>query len=98
MHLCGAKMINDMRLKNTNFRFGDIYLFHPTDARCNSATSLWGVYDRTNPDGRIRLETATHDLCHFSRPTLLPGGYRFCRRATRAELRDFYFNLGCNRK
>lgn len=75
------------------FVIGDLYLFHSTKKYCPSRSSLWGIYDKTE-DGVIYLESSTLDLHHFSIWHRLPEEYRYSRRATRRELRDYMYNLG----
>lgn len=75
------------------FVIGDLYLFHPTKKYCPSRSSLWGIYDKTE-DGIIYLESSTLDLQHFSIWQSLPPKYRYSRRATRRELRDYMYNMG----
>lgn len=75
------------------FIIGELYLFHSTKKHCPSRSSLWGVYDKTD-DGVIYLESSTLDLIHFKIWHRLPDGYRYWRRATRGELRDYMYNLG----
>lgn len=79
---------------NVRFSVGELYLFHETDPRCPQQSSLWGIFDRTDSRG-LRLESATKDLLRFEHPCRLPAAYRYCRRATRAELRDYIYNLAC---
>ncbi len=74
-------------------RFGELYLFHPTNSRCPAEDSLWGLYDKTE-DGVIYLEHSTFDLCRFWLKYKLPAHYEFCRLATRDELRDYMYSLG----
>lgn len=78
---------------NTNFRIGDLYLFHSNNPRCPAKTSLWGFHNRTSK-GIIYLEHSTKDLRHFRLCHRLPQYYRYCRLATRDELRDYMYNLG----
>ena len=80
-------------LHSAKFVIGDLYLFHPTKKYCPSRSSLWGIYDKTE-DGIIYLESSTLDHIHFRVWHRLPDGYRYCRRATRQELRDYMYNLG----
>lgn len=71
---------------------GELYLFHRTDERCPADSSLWGIVDRS--DAReIRLESSSIDLQRFRLHHPLPEEYRYCRLATRAELRDYVWNL-----
>ena len=76
-----------MTIKTCKFRIGDVYLFHATDPGCESGTSLWGIVNDRDTDGRICLETSSADLT---------AEYLFCRLSTREELRDFSFNLNRN--
>ena len=87
------KIRHRQNLHSTKFIIGELYLFHQTKKYCPSHSSLWGVYDRAE-DGIIYLESSTLDLCHFSIWHRLPDGYRYSRRATRRELRDYMYNLG----
>lgn len=82
-----------MTIKTCNFRIGDVYLFHATDPRCESRTSLWGIVSDRSADGRICLETSSANLQKYDNWTFLPAEYLFCRLSTRDELRDFAFNL-----
>lgn len=81
--------------KNHQPRFviGDLYLFHPTKKYCPSNRSLWGVYDKIE-NGIIYLESSTLDLRRFNIWHCLPVKYRYSRRATRGELRDYMYNMG----
>lgn len=67
---------------------GEVYLFHRTAPACPADESLWGIFD-TRIHGRIYLETSSLDLCRFRKWHPLPPGYRYCRLATRDELRDY---------
>ena len=73
-----------LNVKQAQFEKGELYLFHATDASCKS---------------HILLETSCGaELRHFVLNGLLPSDYRFCRLATRDELRDYYFALAlCER-
>lgn len=82
-----------LSLQFKRFIIGDLYLFHPTKKYCPSRSSLWGIYDKME-DGIIYLESSTLDFRHFSIWHRLPEGYRYSRRATRRELRDYMYNLG----
>lgn len=55
----------------------------------------WGVYDRTD-SGRIYLEHMACDLTPIGHWLPLPSEYRYARRASRDELRDFFYLLGCD--
>lgn len=78
-----------------SFVAGDLYLFHPIKKYCPAKSSLWGVYDKT-VDYIIYLESSTFDLRHFRIWHSLPQKYRYFRRATRNELRDYMYNMGYN--
>lgn len=84
---------SNQELCEFTFVIGELYLFHPTKKYCPSHSSLWGIYDRTE-DGIIYLESSTLDLRHFSIWHRLPEEYRYSRRATRLELRDYMYNMG----
>ncbi len=74
------------------FRVGDVYLFHRSDIHCPSTSSLWGQYDKQE-SGRVYLESSSRDLRTFRKWHALPWEYRYCRRASRSELRDYAFAL-----
>ena len=84
---------SNQELCEFTFVIGELYLFHPTKKYCPSHSSMWGIYDRTE-DGIIYLESSTLDLRHFSIWHRLPKEYRYSRRATRRELRDYMYNMG----
>ena len=69
---------------NFDFRSGEIYLFHTDDPNCPSDSSLWAKIFEDN-----RIEAYTTDLRTFTLWKPLPAKYRYCRLATREELRDF---------
>ena len=79
----------------TRFRFhvGELYLFHPNNPHCPSQSSLWGFYDKSK-GGIIYLEHSSRNLCNFRLWHPLSRHYRYCRKATRAELRDYMYNMG----
>lgn len=85
--------LHSRKLHRQSFVVGDLYLFHPTKKYCPSRSSLWGIYDKTK-GGIIYLESSTLNLRHFSIWHQLPRKYRFSRRATRRELRDYMYNMG----
>ena len=74
------------------FRAGDVYLFHRSDMLCPSRSSLWGQYDKRE-QGRLYLESSSLDLHTFRKWHVLPSEYRYCRRASRPELRDYISGL-----
>lgn len=77
----------------TEFRLGDLYLFHPSNPRCPASSSLWGFYDK-RINGVIYLEHSSHNLRNFRLWHSLPKHYRYYRLSTRGELRDYMYNLG----
>ena len=77
----------------TEFRLGDLYLFHPCNPRCPASSSLWGFYDK-QINGVIYLEHSSHNLRNFGLCQPLPKHYRYYRLSTRGELRDYMYNLG----
>ena len=79
-------------IETLNFHIGDLYLFHPTNPRCPSVSSLWCIFDKRQ-DNRIYAESASRDLLTFRLWLPISTHYRYARRATRSELRDYMFNL-----
>lgn len=79
-------------LSEFRMRVGEVYLFHRTDPRCRANESLWAVFDK-RIDERIYLESSSFNLRDFRRWHALPEGYRYCRLATRSELRDYTAGL-----
>lgn len=77
---------------STDFVSGELYLFHDKDPACPAAGSLWGIYDRQEA-GKIYLESSCTHPHLFRKWHALPAPYRYCRRATRPELRDYICNL-----
>ncbi len=75
-----------------SFRSGEVYLFHATKPHCPAATSLWGIVSSAE-NGAILLESSTLDQLTFAHWQPLDARYRYCRLATRAELRDYITNL-----
>ena len=80
--------------RQRSFVSGDLYLFHTTKRHCPARSSLWGIYDKSE-QGVIYLESSTFDLQHFFLRDHLPSKYRYSRLATRAELRDYMYNMVC---
>ena len=80
-----------MKVKDCRFRMGEVYLFHARDPLCGPCGSLWATYDKTC-GGRIHLEASTSDHRRFALRQELPDSYRYCRLATRDELRDYMTN------
>ena len=70
-------------LKPEQLETGELYLFAP-DA---GGERIWGLFDATEPGGRIRLEVASRDFEHFDLRIVLPDGWR-----------DFAFNWGYARR
>lgn len=90
MHLASGSPVRSM----PDFEAGDLYLFHTSDPRCPSESSLWGLFDRCEGE-RILLESSSgSSLSEFRAWHRLPEGYRYCRAATRSELRDYMWSLG----
>lgn len=73
---------------------GELYLFHHSDRSCPASNSLSGIIDKTS-DGIIYLESSSLDLLQFRLWHRLPKHYRYYRRASGSELRDYIFNLAC---
>lgn len=80
------------RFGSRPFTFGELYLFNRTDRRCPVKGSLFGTFSQEK-SGIIYLESSSIDLRHFRLWHSLPKTYRYYRTATRAELRDYFFNL-----
>ena len=85
-----------MKIRNQTdhqaFISGELYLFHPTDRSCSARGSLFGIFDKI-ADDILYLESSSSDLIHFRLWHRLPSGYRYCRHASRTELRDYIFDL-----
>jgi len=79
-------------IRRGRFRIGELYVFNATDCTCPADGSLFGIFDKETSDG-IYLESSSRDLIHFCLRHRLPNDYRYCRLASRAELRDYIFNL-----
>ena len=71
------------------FIAGEAYLF-----RCRRNPTIIGIFDKYQ-EGRIYLESATYtsNYREFVLYKALPSKYRFWRKAYRAELRDYMYNL-----
>ena len=78
---------------NINFREGELYLFHADNPLCPSSCSLWGIFNK-RVNRSIYLESSTDDLRMYSIWHILPKCYLYCRRATRAELKEYMYNMG----
>lgn len=79
-------------LQNQKFTIGELYLFHRHNPHCPPSGSLWGIYAKTE-EGTIHLESSSRGLRHYRIGHSISSDYRYCRRATRAELRDYMYNL-----
>ena len=83
---------------NKKFIAGEAYLF-----RCHHNPTIIGIFDKCQ-EGRIFLESATYtnNYRKFVLYKKLPTKYKFWRKAYRAELRDYMYNLAvyevCQRK
>jgi len=75
-----------------NFETGELYLFHPSDPKCNPDSSTWGIVDCIR-NGTVHLESSTTDLRTFKHWHRLPEGNKHCRLASRPELRDYIANI-----
>lgn len=84
-----------MIIQHISFKVGEVYLFHKENSECPNEDSLWGLYDKFE-ENTVYLETCTLDQKHFFREQRLPAEYRFCRLATREELRDYIVNSICS--
>ena len=73
---------------------GELYCFRSIKNHGPKAEVLWGLYDKTQ-GGTIRLESSTQDFYRFRTACPLPSRFALVRRATRCELRDYMYNLGC---
>jgi len=82
-----------MKVKDCNFKIGELYIFSTSEHWAKNDPLLWGIFDEQTPDGRIMLEASTRDFMNFILWKHLPPEYLYCRLATRAELRDFIFNI-----
>lgn len=74
------------------FEIGELYLFHRKNSRCPSISSLWGIFNGYK-EGRLSLESSSHNLRSFRHWHILPEEYRYCRCASRHELRDYISGL-----
>ncbi len=85
---CETAAVVDRPLENVKFKSGEIYLFHKTDPDCPDDDALWAMFDRRDADG-IMLESCTYNLIDFSLRCHLPADYRYCRLASRSEVREY---------
>lgn len=87
-----ARVSSVHSIANARLQAGELYLFHTTDPFCPASSSLWGVYDKCEC-GRIYLESSSRNQRTFRIWHSLPKHYRYCRLASRPELRDYIWNL-----
>ncbi|WP_418425848.1 hypothetical protein [Alistipes sp.] len=73
-------------------RFRELYLFQRINYRCPAISSLWGIFNDYK-EGRLFLESDSRDLWTFRHWHIVPEEYRYCRRASRHELRDYISGL-----
>ena len=85
---CETAADGNRSLENFKFETGEIYLFHRTDPDCPDDGALWAVVDSRDADG-ITLESCTDNLIDFSVRCRLPAEYRYCRLASRSEVREY---------
>lgn len=78
----------------SDLEMGELYLFHDADPACPAESSLWGLF-RGCSGAVCRLESSSIDLERFRIGGELHPAYRYHRLATRAELRDYCYLLGC---
>lgn len=81
-----------IRVKNFQCEEGALYIFSEDDLRTDSKR-MWGEV-KSHADGRIVLSIASEDMVTFRNDVVLSDEYRFVREASRADIRDFYFNYG----
>lgn len=85
---CETAAVIDQPLGNIEFETGEIYLFHKTDPDCPDDDALWALFGSRDADG-IMLESCTDNLIDFSLRCRLPADYRYCRLASRSEVREY---------
>lgn len=88
-------VVGTNRIAETTFEEGEVYLFHSSDAACPAESSLWGVFGNRSRTQIFLESSAAADLEHFVLYGLLPIDYRYCRMASRAEMRDYVYALAC---
>ncbi len=76
----------------TRWEAGELYLFHPSDARCPAEESVWAFSVNTT-ESHFRCESMTFDLVQFLYWQQMPLSTLYYRKANRAELRDYIYNL-----
>ena len=77
-----------MAIQDFHFVPGELYLFSLDPRRHDPDRCLWGIFDKLE-NGNVVLEVMTDGLTRFYR-----DAYVSVRRATRNELKDFYFSYG----
>lgn len=81
------------KVRDTQFKSGELYIFSVDDLRTDG-NRMWGEV-KSLKEGRIELAIASEDMKTFRKDViLLSKDYRFVREASRADIRDFYFNCG----
>ena len=70
----------------------ELYIFSRSNPPMPDGESLWGVFKQMR-GSTVRLESCSSDLKEFRFWTDLPSEYRFCRRATAVEAREY--GWGC---
>ena len=45
-----------MKVKDCNFKIGELYIFSPSEHWAKTDPLLWGIFDKQTPDGQIMLE------------------------------------------
>lgn len=78
-------------IDNFNFKNGEVYLLHTDDPDCPSDGSLWVLISESDEDS-LRIESYSSNLRTFTLWKPLPTKYKYCRLATRVELREFISN------
>lgn len=82
-----------MTIQDFHFVPGELYLFSLDPRRHDPDRCLWGIFDKLE-NGNVVLEVMTDGLTRFYRDACVPPEYVSVRRATRNELKDFYFSYG----
>lgn len=80
------------------FNFGECYQFSQnidieSDHSDYPKTSLYGIYDSLTL-GFVTLEVATLDFIHYYNSYMVPQAYKYVQRMSRADIRDFAYNMG----
>ena len=55
-----------MKVKDCNFKIGELYIFSPSEHWAKTDPLLWGIFDKQTPDGQIMLEASTRDFINFT--------------------------------